>query len=786
MVLKVFYNNTEQPPKRNVFVYKDIDTTFFITYSYGGMKYLQFDIPLKHSLYKYMAEETRLEYDGQYYLIKGINERKSAEISTINAELDLTGLKNKIYISKKWTTESFTAFSTDILSGTGWTVSNAGMIGKRTTMEAKDETPRQLLDRCSNATSYGACFEFDTKNKVITCIKPENNTSPSGVYFTDELNLSELTLKGSSSSLVTKLYPIGKDGLTIKSVNNGKDYLENYTYTDKVVCAVWRDERYTNAQSLKDDGEVKLDALAKPERAYTCKVINLAKTNPEIYGDILPIHLYDIVTLIDRNRGTRINHRIVELREYPADHTLDTVVLSTVTGRISGKIAEVESRINELDVQQLHDRTKVNEIKQDLDTTFLRVSESWAESENSSMITQTSTGLYFDVSKAVGQGQWSTKLQQSATDIRIAWNNISRYIQFEDAALKVFTTNNDLLMKLDYDGSWFYHKDSTIGKIGTNHFSNHVLLSSQPSDWTTNYKNYYRKSGDTYIKITGNSAPTFAQNTYFKLDESIKGLVFDLESSAKYMCWAARDNAGDSYYDVKIIYLHSNVTINEKSSKKGFHLWTPTYADGNLYLDDSNRIVKFNSGGVGYTGKFCFCNAASGGDYTTYTEIHGARFTIYNGASINFYADLHMNGFNVLGQSDVRAKENLAPTPIVALDILNAVDMYEFDWRDSGRHVPLGIMAQQLQSVAPQLVATDQNGVLQIKMTDMIYYLIKAIQELSPGNYTKAAFNESDYRKFDYYASTGLNTMTEELPPSVYLYDVEEEEEDEEGGQDNA
>lgn len=582
MVIKIYSNNS-------VFVFKDIDTTFFQTHSYGGMKYLQFDVSIKHSLYKYLVEETRLEYDNQYYLIKGINERKSAGICTLNAELDLTGLENKVYLSKTWTTESFISFTSDILTGTGWTIANAELIGKRTTTEAKDETPRQLLNRCSNTTSYGACFDYDTKNKVITCIKPENNTTPSGAYFTDELNLTELTLKGSSTSLVTRLYPVGKDGLTIRSVNNNREYIEDHTYTDKIVCAVWRDERYTVAQSLKDDAVVKLAALAKPERSYTCRVVNLAKTNPEIYGTILPIALYDIITLVDRNRGSRIDHRIVELREYPADHTLDTVTLSTVAGRISGTITTINNRISELDAQQLHDRNKVNEIKQDLDTTVLRVSESWASAENSSMITQTSTGLYFDVDKVVGQSQWRTKLQQSAEDIQIAWNNITKKIQFAAGELRIYDTaliaSQQLRAKFNEDGSHFYRDGFYVGKIGTNYWDNFILLSSQPSNWAMQYRDYYRKNGSVYTSITDETAPLFTTDTYYRRDTSHKGLVFDLNHEGKYLAFAQKASANDNAFHTILCFSRSNSIYSDQGLHLGCDLYGHYNTLHNVYLD---------------------------------------------------------------------------------------------------------------------------------------------------------------------------------------------------------
>lgn len=194
--------------------------------------------------------------------------------------------------------------------------------------------------------------------------------------------------------MVTRLYAYGKDGLSIASVNNGCEYIENHSYTAKVISYVWRDERYTNAQSLCDDAVVKLANMAEPEQSYTCKVIDLAKTQPDIYKDILSYSLYDVVTLVDRNRNRRQNYRIVEIKEYPAKPILNTVTLSSIPAKITGKLTTINNRITELNAQQLHDRTKVNEIKQDLDTTVLHVSESWASSVNESLFTQTAEDFF--------------------------------------------------------------------------------------------------------------------------------------------------------------------------------------------------------------------------------------------------------------------------------------------------------------------------------------------------------------------------------------------------------
>lgn len=564
MVLKIFYKN-------EVFLYKDIDKTFFRTRSYGGMMYLQFDISTDHSLYKYLAEEIRVEYDNQYYLIKGINERTKARVSTINCELDLTGLENKIYTYKTFTTESFYNVCREILSGTGWTIVDAELVSKHTTLEITDNTPREILDTCTNATAYGTCYEFDTKKKIIYCIKPNNNTTPTGTYFTDELNLSELTFKGSSSSLITKLYAYGKDGLSFASVNGGKEYIENYLYADKVIADVWRDERYTDAQSLYDDAVVKLAALAVPERSYTCKVTDLAKIMPEKYDGILNYDLYDIITLIDRNRNTRVDHRIIEVKEYPADHTLDTVTLSSVASKVTGKITTLQDKLTQLDAQQLHDRTKVNEIKQDLDSTVLHVSESWASSENESLFTQTAEGLYLEVDKVVGTNRWSTLLRQSAADIRIAWNNISKYIQFENAEINIYNSSDVKLMSLNSSGQSVYDSDGTIL----------MSLNSGGQDF------FYKGN---FVGTTGTSC--YAQNN------ALRGLAFNLANSAAYMTWAWRENATDASYTMKLSY-----TAKTTGSYSADHLHTGCPLDMHNY-NIENAVLKdwnFNGGSISGT-----------------------------------------------------------------------------------------------------------------------------------------------------------------------------------------
>ena len=227
-----------------------------------------------------------------------------------------------------WNTESFQNITSMILEDTGWSISGANTITKKSSINMEHCTPMDILDFCRNKTSYGACYRFDTKSKTIYVIHPYDNTTPSGVYFTDELNLIELTYKGDASNIVTRLMPLGRDDLNISSVNNGDWYINNNLFSDKVITAIWKDERYTNPQVLLEDAHIKLDDMSKPTQSYTVKIMDLAKSLPEKYGDVLSYNLYDIVTIVDRRRNKRLDHRIVEIKEYPADPSLNTIILS--------------------------------------------------------------------------------------------------------------------------------------------------------------------------------------------------------------------------------------------------------------------------------------------------------------------------------------------------------------------------------------------------------------------------------------------------------------------------
>ena len=113
----------------------------------------------------------------------------------------------------------------------------------------------------------------------------------------------------------------------------GKNYLENYQYSRKVKTCTWKDERYTDVESLREDGEAKLDELSKPYKSYTADIINLAEAvqdeeEKERYREVFEIALGDTVLLMSKSTGIRENHRIVKMYEYPQTKAKNKVELA--------------------------------------------------------------------------------------------------------------------------------------------------------------------------------------------------------------------------------------------------------------------------------------------------------------------------------------------------------------------------------------------------------------------------------------------------------------------------
>lgn len=80
--------------------------------------------------------------------------------------------------------------------------------------------------------------------------------------------------------------------------------------------------------------------------------------------------------------------------------------------------------------------------------------------------------------------------------------------------------------------------------------------------------------------------------------------------------------------------------------------------------------------------------------------------------------------------SDQRLKTNIKKTTKKCLPIINSIEMVQFDWKNSGKHEELGLIAQQAKKHIPE-IAHLIDKYYTVDYTKVVPFLIKAVQELS-------------------------------------------------------
>lgn len=309
---------------------------FCITYKVSGIDELTFNLSIHDENYPKIVEEAVIEYD-QPYIVKAID--AGAQTAKIKCQLNLDGLKETLYPDYSNKSATLAETITGILPQ-GWLFLDNSYSTIRRTIEG-GYTPYDIIMECID--TYSVVFRIDVRRKRIMGYDIKN-FEPLGAFASTELNLKEINYKGKSTEFCTRLYGYGKKGLSFADINGGKPYVDNFQYTDKVICAYWQDDRYEVKENLLEDTKKKLEKASVPERAYECSVMDLAKTNPEMYS-FQDFSLFAVIKLIDDIKDISINYQVVEYQEYPFYPEKNIVTLSSTAPKIQNSVKELKNEI---------------------------------------------------------------------------------------------------------------------------------------------------------------------------------------------------------------------------------------------------------------------------------------------------------------------------------------------------------------------------------------------------------------------------------------------------------
>lgn len=286
----------------NLTLYKDLKIQSVLS---TGDKTLSFSYPSRHS--GEIKEEGYIRTKTHEFVIKEIS--TNGDWKSIKAVLNVEDLEGKSWEHFDTSNQTITECLTLALAGTGWTIGYCNETKKRTIRKTSCST-WDIIQEIKKA--YFVEMEFDTLNKRINIAKKLGNDK--GVYFMDSLNLKDLDIKSNSYDFCTRLIAIGKDDLKV--------IVENYQYSSKNKTIIWKDEKYTDENSLREDAIAKLEELSKPYKSYGADIVDLASINNKY--SILSYGLGDIITLISKEECIKEKQRIVKMVEYPDEPDKNT------------------------------------------------------------------------------------------------------------------------------------------------------------------------------------------------------------------------------------------------------------------------------------------------------------------------------------------------------------------------------------------------------------------------------------------------------------------------------
>ena len=326
--------------------YPIANDNYYIRELASGLNEIVFEINIHDDNYPFIVEEASiLDRDKNYYLVKQIDAGK--ETAKVVCQIDLDEWKSELLIN--YSNNSNTVAGTiESIKPDGWlVVDNSGKTIRRTipsgdTNQAYNVTPFEVVQEACNV--YDVRVIFNNNDRVIEIVSP-TNYEPLGAFVIKDLNLKEINYKGKSQGFATRLYAYGKDDLSFADINDGLPYVDDNTYSNRIICAYWKDERYTSKENLLEDAKRKLHEMAVPQRSYDCDVIDLKATNPEMYGH-QNFDLFEVITLMDNINKTAVNHQVVERWDYPHFPEKNKVVLSTSVPKIQSQISQISQSIN--------------------------------------------------------------------------------------------------------------------------------------------------------------------------------------------------------------------------------------------------------------------------------------------------------------------------------------------------------------------------------------------------------------------------------------------------------
>ena len=475
---------------------------------------------------------------------------------------DLPLKNNGQLVNSKYTSGSSGYVLDALLYGTGWTTGTCDV-------EGTFDFETDLIDIYENILKvqeiWGGILVFDSLNKKVHH-RDETKFLPYSGYEVKYAKNMQSSENRYNNKIITKLCPLGEGNLNIKSVNDGSEWLTNYTYTDTILEGIVNNPDITEPDQLKAWGERKLQDLCKPSKELTVQTVLLNKIKGYELEELDINHIVDVINYqgientIEQLRVVNFEYNLWDFSDATiqlSDITLESTDIFKKAVKATNEISEGTLNSSKIIVYYKGGSSVEENIKRvDQEITKTKSDFTKADDEIRATVTQTQDGVNNLTNTVINHTEIITTLGVSVGDIDASVKELKESTEQSINDIKV--TSSELSI--------------AISNVGGNNLIRNSAMINGNNFWLAHAKYPYQESDippdnpaeGTYWYCTANSGSyienqMYVYNSGWKESElSRKSLLsaqnyFAYTTSNEY--WANGKNANENTLSGRVIKL---------------------------------------------------------------------------------------------------------------------------------------------------------------------------------------------------------------------------------------
>lgn len=449
-----------------------------------------------------------------------------------------------------------------LLYGTGWTT---GICDVEGTFDFETD----LIDIYENILKvqeiWGGILVFDSLNKKVHH-RDETKFLPYSGYEVKYAKNMQSSENRYNNKIITKLCPLGEGNLNIKSVNDGSEWLTNYTYTDTILEGIVNNPDITEPNQLKAWGERKLQDLCKPSKELTVQTVLLNKIKGYELEELDINHIVDVINYqgientIEQLRVVNFEYNLWDFSDATiqlSDITLESTDIFKKAVKATNEISEGTLNSSKIIVYYKGGSSVEENIKRvDQEITKTKSDFTKADDEIRATVTQTQDGVNNLTNTVINHTEIITTLGASVGNIDASVKELKESTEQSINDIKV--TSSEL--------------NIAISNVGGNNLIRNSAMINDNNFWLAHAKYPYQESDippdnpaeGTYWYCTANSGnyienQMYVYNSGWKESELSRKTLLSTQNYFAYTTsneyWANGKNANENTLSGRVIKL---------------------------------------------------------------------------------------------------------------------------------------------------------------------------------------------------------------------------------------